>query len=495
MRLFNKNEIEQKFTLLVRYPLVLLGLSCLITIFIANEVCKEMTVLLLAVCVLAALGFLWKKKLLVVALGAALAISWCSKFELKGPDHVSNFLEEELNFEGRITSRPYTKGQNKIFNFRPEAAVIKDKQFKINGGELQVSLNKFSDIELGDVITFKAVAKKPEVLEGFDYPAYLKTLDVYGLVKNPQNIQILKHDNSVITFVINNFRNNLEQKIRENLPEPHAALLLGMLIGNREEFAGGFDESLEATGTTHIIAVSGFNISLVIAGILSLAGMLPRRQLLILAIPALLLFQAVVGFDNIPALRATLMGIAVIWGQLLGRRGSVYSTLSLSVLILLADNPYIYKSISFQLSYAAVMGLLLLQSKIKSLLPDIFGFVRDELSITLAATIMTLPVIVNNFGVISYISPLVNVLIAPLVMQIMLSGLLFVLAGLIFQQFTALVAVLVWAPLELMIKIIQFFARTGVIELEDTNDGNITLLNISMLVLISWLLLKKSKYE
>lgn len=143
---------------------------------------------------------------------------------------------------------------------------------------LQVKMGRYPDAwKYGDFIEFKGVVEKPEKIEGFNYPLYLERYKINGLVRKPESVKVLLRERgSPVKKGFIGIKNNAERLINQYIPEPESSFLSGILIGSRRSIPEEVQADLKTTGTTHMVAVSGANITILL-GILE--GVLPIYSL------------------------------------------------------------------------------------------------------------------------------------------------------------------------------------------------------------------------
>jgi competence protein ComEC len=264
--------------------------------------------------------------------------------------------------------------------------------------------------------------------------------------------------------------------IYQLLPEPHAGLLAGMIFGVRADLNTELYDALITTGTLHIVALSGMNISILIAIIHLICLKFVSRPIAnILACGVIGWFIWFVG-PTPSVVRAGVMGAIGLIGLTFGRQvwPIIVWLLAVSGMILL--NPPWVVDLSFQLSAMATLGILLfgkssqpppqsiaqpsvdnLGSKFIS--STIRSLIQDDLRITLAAQVFTIPIILFAFQRISLVSPLTNVLIGWLVAPIMIMGLLLVIVAGIFLPLAAPLSWALWVVLSAVINVILLTAK------------------------------------
>lgn len=221
---------------------------------------------------------------------------------------------------------------------------------------------------------------------------------------------------SVFTSVINGY-----------LPEPHASLLNGILFGVSLKTSGVFYEKLKMVGLLHIVVLSGMNITLLAVIVGSITNFLPKRLSLFFTIVVIIMFILFVG-PRPPIVRAGIMGILTLLAVLYGRKTAALYTLFLSGLFIAIFSLEWIKTISFQLSYGATLGIILF-GEIKRKTSGFKFFVWKELKPSLAAQTFTVPLIFFAFHQISLIAPVSNILVSPLIAPLMIFGFLTAILG------------------------------------------------------------------
>jgi len=181
-------------------------------------------------------------------------------------------------------------------------------------------------------------------------------------------------------------------------------LSAGMLFGEKSALDKDFKENLVKVGLIHIVVVSGFNISLV--GLLILNTFKRFGQIAyVFSLMGIIMYSVFVGLEP-PVLRALIMGGIVILARVKGEESNQIYLLLITALIMVFFNPLILKSLSFQLSFMATLGILTFTPIFDSIFPKILS----DLSASLSAQLMVLPILAYNFGQVSIISPVANLL-------------------------------------------------------------------------------------
>ncbi len=257
---------------------------------------------------------------------------------------------------------------------------------------------------------------------------------------------------------------SLTTVIGRMLPEPHAGFLSGILFGTRAAMSKGLVDAFVITGTIHIVALSGQNLS-IFTGVLAnwLASFFSRRLSSLLIIFLLAWFLWFVG-PSPSLVRAVIMGSLTLLSVIFGKRNLSLLSLVLAVSIMLVLNPSWISDLSFQLSVLATLGIILFggppvgeagKGNAKRIW---WSFIVDDLRITLAAQLLTTPLIFFQFHRISLVAPLTNVLIGWTMPILMGLGWVAAIAGYVWLPLGILPAWAAWVLLTYVIWVVEVTA-------------------------------------
>ncbi len=252
-------------------------------------------------------------------------------------------------------------------------------------------------------------------------------------------------------------RISLESNISQAFPEPHASYLRGLLVGVRSTLPQSLKKAFAQTGTSHLIALSGYNVSIIADNLNSLFGSF-RFSIL-----GILIFILATGASS-SVVRAGIMGILALFARRYGHVFSASRALLIAVGIMVFVNPPILLGdIGFQLSVLATFGLIVLSGPIAkrlTWLPQRFGF-REAASATLAAEIFTLPLILYYFGGFSIFAPVANILVLVTIPATMFFGFVAALMGYASSTLAPIAAWPAYLLLSYQLAVINFFAGLG----------------------------------
>ena len=289
----------------------------------------------------------------------------------------------------------------------------------------------------GDAVRVTGALEAPPQLSDFDYRDYLARKGILAWMPRVESLQRTGRDaGSPLYAALMAARTALRAAAQKSMPSPESALLTGILIGDDNEIPPQIQEAFRRTGTSHIVAISGFNVSIVIALVVpALSRLLNPRRAALVAIPAILAYTVMVG-GSASVVRAAGMALIGLAGQLLWRRGFTVNTLCAGAWAMLAGDPLLLFDGGFQLSCSATLGLALYSDGFQR---RATGWVEARLAegparrfalsaaepllTTLAAQVTTLPLILANFHQFSFALPITNTLVLPLQSAAMILGL------------------------------------------------------------------------
>lgn len=269
------------------------------------------------------------------------------------------------------------------------------------------------------------------------------------------------HREGAVRDVLHTVSSWLLRSIRRALPSPESPFLAGLLLGSRDEIPSQLVKDFRVSGTSHIVAVSGYNVTIVIVLIASFMSRvpLPRTVRLVLTLTSITLFVGLTG-ASASVVRAGVMGSIAVIGREAGRVADASHILFLAATGMVVADPTVAASIGFQLSVAATFGLIMFGNAISerlSIVPETLG-IRSALGSSLAAIVTTSPLIMLYFGQLSIVAPFTNVLVLPLVPFAMLTGFIVSIVSAVVPFASPYIAWIAWAPLTAIIHAVTLTA-------------------------------------
>lgn len=370
---------------------------------------------------------------------------------------------------GIIDEETILKEKSQNFDLETETLEVEGKILKISGKVL-VTATKYPGYKYGDKLKIAGQLKTPEELEGFNYKDYLAKDGIYSVMAFPKIELISENYGSSAIRVLISFKNKLKESLNRVMPQPYSAFLEALLFGEEQNISKEWKDKLNLTGTRHLTAVSGMNITIISAILLNFLLMLGlwRNQAFYFSVIILILYILMIGAPA-SVVRAGIMAILFLVGQHFGRLSSASRAIIIAAAIMLFQNPLLLRlDVGFQLSFLGVMGLIYLQPIFSDLFKKIPNFLqlRNNLAATISAQIFTFPILIYNFGRITILSPISNILILPLIPLVTILGFIFAFLGIFFQSLGQILSWLAYLMLSYVIKIIDFFSKISWSSLE-----------------------------
>jgi competence protein ComEC len=272
----------------------------------------------------------------------------------------------------------------------------------------------------GDQVQATGKLTLPRDLPTFDRRAYLAQRHVYVEVQST-SFDVISTGSGPAGFPAW-LRAHYASALDEALPSPHAAVLLGVVLGIRQGIPPGLQNALIATGLVHLLVLSGLKVA-VFARIVQGALQPVLGRLATWPALGLIALYAMVGGATPAAVRAAAMGGLAIAASRLGRPTHVWTSLALTAAAMLGWHPELAWDVGFQLSFAGTAAIILLTPGIERRLGFIPKVLREPFAVTCAAQVGTLPMMATDFHVFSPVAPLANALVIPILPALVSGGL------------------------------------------------------------------------
>jgi competence protein ComEC len=354
------------------------------------------------------------------------------------------------------------------FIFDEEAAPL-----QVHGKILVTDHSAWPSHSYGDEVLVSGTLEKPGQIEDFHYDRFLSRYGVYSVMYRARVETVSSGHGSALFAFLYEMKKRFESQINRLYPEPHASFMAGLLTGSRKGIPEHLLADFQTTGLTHIIAISGYNISIVIAIISSFLFFLPLKWRFLPSVLAIIFFTFFVGASP-SVVRAAIMGGLGLFALQVGRQNHSFIAILLTGACMVAWNPkFLWYDAGFQLSFLSVLGLSYLApflERLFSAVPHTLGL-RESLQMTIAAQLMAVPLIVVLFGHFSLIAPVANIFVAPFIPLAMLFGFLGTMISFASFPLGLFIAYLGWGCLQLIILLTQFFATVPYALLETGDIG------------------------
>ncbi|MDA0768602.1 MAG: ComEC/Rec2 family competence protein [Chloroflexi bacterium] len=393
-------------------------------------------------------------------------------------DHLSTYHSVNgVMLEGVVAGDPQATGTYTRVRLRVER-IFANGQWQDAAGHVLVNLRAPLSIvsqrdqpyfRYGDQLMLQGELRPPPVLENFDYAAYLARQGIGSVMSFPKASLQSEGGGSRFYGWLYGVRHRLAFSLARSMPEPQAALGQSMLLGIRDGLPADLEEDFRTTGTSHLLAISGLHIGVLLAMSLGLSqAILGRRRHLYLIAPlALIWLYALLSGASPSAVRAAIMGTVYLAALLSGRPRNVLPALALAAAVMVAIDPEVIWSISFQLSFAAMAGIAILADPIGRTLRGEDGAWRGlpikaailgTIGVTLAATITTVPLVAFYFQQVSLVGIPASLLTLPAMPFVLITNALAGLGGLISPAVGTPLGWLAWLFSSYVIGVVRLLA-------------------------------------
>jgi competence protein ComEC len=355
------------------------------------------------------------------------------------PESLESYFGKTTTFTGIIADDPVPSDKSLRFS-----AMLKEIEGRPINVRLMVTLPRYPEYKYGDKLVMSG---KLAAVSEFNLKANAAAEVVFPKISSSEP----GHGN-IFKKYLYRLKSAMLGVISRILPEPESALLGGILLGTRD-FSEELSAQFRTTGTAHIVAISGFNVTIV-AGIFD--AMLRRfgRQVSFYGSLFGIIGLVVITGAQASVVRAGIMGVLILLAQRAGRMYASVNALLLTCCVMLIQNPKLLVfDLGFQLSFAALAGLLFVQPRLDGAFPDFP--LKAHLFPTIAAQITTTPLLLYNFGNFSFVSIVANLLVLPVIPWAMLIGFISVLAGFALPAAGIWLGAASWFVLAYIIKAIE----------------------------------------
>ncbi|MGD8814834.1 MAG: ComEC/Rec2 family competence protein [Anaerolineales bacterium] len=414
---------------------------------------------------------LWFACLAMAALGA-------SRLQAKLPtiddNHIAHYNDSGryATLMGVVVDYPDVRDTYVGLRVDVDSVRLSGEAWKPSHGRVLVRAPRFGTYTYGDRLSASGFLDTPPEFEDFSYREYLARQGVHSLMNRASVERLGIRQANPFMQIIFDSRSRALETVHALFPDPEASLLAGILLGIESGISQEVRDEFNATGTTHIIAISGFNITIVAGLFVSLLGRwLGARRGAIAAGVAILVYTLFVGADA-AVVRAAIMGGLALLARRLGRENDALTALAASAMVMTAVNPLILWDVGFQLSFAATLGLMLYGERLHQAFVNFSSRwlptetaerlarpVSEFVLFTLAAQVTTLPLMALHFNRISLVSLFANPVILPLQPAVMVLGGLAVIVGGVWLPLGQLVALVAWPAVAFTIRSVSFFAK------------------------------------
>ncbi len=377
------------------------------------------------------------------------------------PDDLSNHstIIDSVGHPVRIDGTVVAEVQTTSYGQRIEVGDLSVAD-EFTDGKLLVYAEAYPVVSYGDSIVFNCQPELPEPIESFHYDKYLRSQGILAICFRPQYLDLQSSETGIISTLLS-IKRVIVDRLAMIVPEPHASFLSGLLFGGSSALSADLKDDFSKTGTSHILAASGFNVSLFSMTFLYWIThtALGRRKGAYLTAGLLLVYVLIAGAS--PAIvRAGLMGSLTLIGFLIHRKPYMPNVLLLALSLMLLQNPLLlFDDVGFQLSFVATAAMLLYATRMEkkcTFIPETLAL-RKSFSASIVAIIATFPITLWHFGTASLTAPIVNLLVLPLVPILMAITGIAIIAGFLNVFLGTMMAVPAFAISSVLLHLVTWF--------------------------------------
>jgi competence protein ComEC len=343
------------------------------------------------------------------------------------PDDVAHYIDgPAMRIRGEVRSEPALGDTTQRFVVDVRE-IQRTGEWQPASGGVQIVTGLRPLYVAGDILEIEGRFEAPAAIDNFDYAEYLAHRGIHSVMPFPESALIGHEDAGFLRESLETVRAKLSRGLALALPEPRASLAQGVLLGERSALPSELRDDLNTTNTSHLVVVSGGNIVIVAAIVAgAFTWLVGRRRAMWLALAAIVAYMLLVGLSP-PVVRGTIMGALLVIAQVNGRRSNGMVAILVAAAIMVGVNPHAIRDVSFQLSFAATAGIIVLGGPLhdwileglcrvarRDALPHAASaIVVGPLSMTLAAIIATEPLVALHFGRLSLVAVPANMLVVP----------------------------------------------------------------------------------
>lgn len=373
----------------------------------------------------------------------------------------------EVTLNGYVDDEVKVNGTKSQVIFRVTELEIPNNKIKANERVL-ILAQAYPEYKLGDKLSVVGALEKPQNFSDFDYVQYLKTKDVRVIVPYPKistndslKLSISQKLKVSIYHRLFIIKDNFQSAINHSLPAPYSAYINGILLGARQDIPDSLSEAFNRTSTTHILAISGYNITIIAEVLLGvLVFWMRRRKAFWFSVLIIVLFTILTG-ASASVIRASVMGLVLLFANGYGRLYDPRNSILLAGSVMVFINPLsLHFDVGFQLSFLAVLGLMYIYPILEKRFIKIpkAGNLKETALMSLSAQLAVAPLLAYTFHSFSLVALPANLLVLPFMPYVMLLGFLTGLGGLVLVPLGRVIGYFAWALSVYQIKVIQFFA-------------------------------------
>jgi competence protein ComEC len=342
--------------------------------------------------------------------------------------NLKNFSSQKIYAEGIIVDEPDVRETSQKLTVRIDRVFINGATTSPKE-KILITAGLFPEYRYGDMISISTALKKPDKIESedgrvFDYKNYLLVRGIWYTASFAKVNLISSDHGSLVKTGLFKLKKFFTESLERAIPFPESALMSGLLLGSKQSLGKNLLDQFSRTGVSHVVVLSGYNITIVAESIMAILGFLGAAASFWIGCAVIILFTLLSG-GGASAWRAALLVLIALFTKHTGRIFSVEKAFALVVAIMLLWNPLLLVfDPSFQLSVLATIGIIFVSPVIEIYLwriPEKFGL-KEIISATISTQLVVLPFLIYSTGTLSLVALPVNILVLGTVPITMLLG-------------------------------------------------------------------------
>ncbi len=377
-------------------------------------------------------------------------------------DQLSFYNGQVMEIKGYVVEEPDRRLGTTYYTIAAESVGLPLEEKKVIGRVL-MNAPRYPEFFYGQQVRLKGLIMAPENKHNdtFRYDKYLAGHQVWSIMNRGSIFAVAHSEKWLPLKPLVSFKSFVRNQLEGLWPEPESSFMAGLLYGDKSGLPPALLVDFSRTGVTHIIAVSGFNVSIIVIALLPILIYIgfSRRQVFWILISAIVFLMLFTG-ASASVVRAGIMGLTVLCAERLGRLSRIGTTLVITATIMALINPYVLIwDVGFQLSFLATLGLVYITPIFKKIFQKIHFLNSEVFLSTISAIVATVPLILFQFGVFSLVALGVNILILWIIPWLMLGGATALLASFVYFPLGQVVAWITGVGLRYVILIVTFFGE------------------------------------
>ena len=381
------------------------------------------------------------------------------------------YPEENISVEGIVVSNQEEREYKNRYKLNVLTVNSSDKY---QSTQMYIEVKKDISFQYGDKVMLQGEFRKGSEQRntgGFDYQLYLKSIHIYGTLK-VENYKKISSDNANwFEKSMNDIKLVITQNIENLLEEQEQQIVKGFILGDTTALDEELKEKFQIANISHVLAVSGMHIVYIVIGIeIVFKKWLGKRHVKYVVIIGLVFYMALTGYTS-SIVRAGIMGMMNIVAFLVYRKNDIWTSIAISLGIILIQNPYAITGVGLQLSYLGTIGIILFNKSIKQYFDNIKWIknnisikrskrisqivenLKDMIAVTLSAQLMILPVMLYHFNMIGIYFVITNILVSIVTGPIMFLSVIFVFSSFIQLQISQFISIFLSLGIKCFIQI------------------------------------------